>query len=214
MSKETETKPEPASPVAEKQVDTIHRGRIGLNVSIQVLLGLVLFVMVNVLAYRNYRQWDHTYSRIFTLADNTKKFLSEVKTPVNVTVLAPQDGPLERDMAPLLEQYRKELKDRLKLKFIDTRRDTEAWQQFQIDLNKTAGGFKPPTEEGVFVQSQVGQKSDSGTLAFYRWIPADGVFVMDKAKEVPVAFRGPAIALVTAGLMSLAFMGFSGLIRI
>lgn len=31
--------------------------------------------------------------------------------------------------------------------------------------------------------------------------------------DVPVSFRGPAIALVTAGLMSLAFMGFSGLIR-
>jgi len=33
------------------------------------------------------------------------------------------------------------------------------------------------------------------------------------AADVPVAFRGPAIALVTAGLMSLAFMGFSGLVR-
>jgi electron transport complex protein RnfA len=33
------------------------------------------------------------------------------------------------------------------------------------------------------------------------------------AADVPVPFRGPAIALVTAGLMSLAFMGFSGLIR-
>ncbi len=31
--------------------------------------------------------------------------------------------------------------------------------------------------------------------------------------DVPVAFRGPAIALVTAGLMSLAFMGFSGLVK-
>jgi electron transport complex protein RnfA len=31
--------------------------------------------------------------------------------------------------------------------------------------------------------------------------------------DVPEAFRGPAIALVTAGLMSLAFMGFSGLIK-
>lgn len=31
--------------------------------------------------------------------------------------------------------------------------------------------------------------------------------------DVPVAFRGPAIALVTAGLMSLAFMGFAGLIK-
>ena len=31
--------------------------------------------------------------------------------------------------------------------------------------------------------------------------------------DVPVAFRGAAIALVTAGLMSLAFMGFSGLVK-
>ena len=31
--------------------------------------------------------------------------------------------------------------------------------------------------------------------------------------DVPVPFRGAAIALVTAGLMSLAFMGFSGLAR-
>jgi electron transport complex protein RnfA len=32
--------------------------------------------------------------------------------------------------------------------------------------------------------------------------------------DVPVSFRGPAIAFITAGLMSLAFMGFSGLIKI
>jgi len=28
-----------------------------------------------------------------------------------------------------------------------------------------------------------------------------------------VAFRGPPIALITAGLMSMAFMGFSGLVK-
>ncbi len=31
--------------------------------------------------------------------------------------------------------------------------------------------------------------------------------------DVPVPFRGPAIALITAGLMSMAFMGFSGLVK-
>ena len=34
-----------------------------------------------------------------------------------------------------------------------------------------------------------------------------------EAADVPVPFRGPAIALVTAGLMSMIFIGFSGLIR-
>ena len=31
--------------------------------------------------------------------------------------------------------------------------------------------------------------------------------------DVPAAFRGPAITLVTAGFMSLAFMGFAGLVK-
>ena len=34
------------------------------------------------------------------------------------------------------------------------------------------------------------------------------------AADVPVVFRGSAIAMITAGLMSLAFMGFSGLVRL
>lgn len=34
-----------------------------------------------------------------------------------------------------------------------------------------------------------------------------------EAADVPVPFRGSAIAFVTAGLMSLAFMGFAGLVR-
>ena len=32
-----------------------------------------------------------------------------------------------------------------------------------------------------------------------------------EAADVPVPFRGPAIGLITAGLMALAFMGFTGL---
>lgn len=34
------------------------------------------------------------------------------------------------------------------------------------------------------------------------------------AADVPVPFKGASIAMITAGLMSLAFMGFSGLVRL
>jgi len=34
-----------------------------------------------------------------------------------------------------------------------------------------------------------------------------------EASDVPVPFQGAAIALITAGLMSMAFMGFSGLVK-
>ena len=33
------------------------------------------------------------------------------------------------------------------------------------------------------------------------------------AADVPAPFRGTAIALITAGIMSLAFMGFAGMAR-
>lgn len=33
------------------------------------------------------------------------------------------------------------------------------------------------------------------------------------AADVPHVFKGASIALITAGLMSLAFMGFTGLVR-
>ena len=35
-----------------------------------------------------------------------------------------------------------------------------------------------------------------------------------QAADIPRAFRGTAIALITAGIMSLAFMGFSGMARL
>jgi len=31
--------------------------------------------------------------------------------------------------------------------------------------------------------------------------------------DIPETFQGPSIALITAGFMALAFMGFSGMIR-
>ncbi|MCX4188835.1 electron transport complex subunit RsxA [Methylophaga sp. OBS3] len=34
------------------------------------------------------------------------------------------------------------------------------------------------------------------------------------AADVPVAFQGAAIGLITAGLMSMAFMGFAGLVKV
>jgi electron transport complex protein RnfA len=34
------------------------------------------------------------------------------------------------------------------------------------------------------------------------------------AADVPEVFQGSSIALITAGIMSLAFMGFAGLIKV
>jgi electron transport complex protein RnfA len=41
--------------------------------------------------------------------------------------------------------------------------------------------------------------------------PFAGIRERVEGADVPVHFRGVAIAMVTAGLMALAFMGFAGL---
>ena len=38
--------------------------------------------------------------------------------------------------------------------------------------------------------------------------------IMSVEVQVPVEFQGAAIGMITAGLMSLAFMGFTGLIKL
>ena len=194
MSKETETAPapEPAPP------ERIRRGRIGLNVSVQVVLGIVLFLMVNVLAHRRFRQWDYTYSRSFSLAETTTKFLARVNEPVRVTVLVGRkekdlDARLEEDAGPLLSQYGQHLKGRLEVEYIDTTRDTNLWENFMLRLDQRKSGLRPATD-GILVQAVLPRKAEGGQeVYFHKWIPAETFYVMDQQKKVPVAFRGESL---------------------
>ena len=74
----TKTEDTPAAPETTKPrpPEGIRRGRIGFNVGVQVTLGLVLFIMVNVIAHRRCKQWDYTYDRSFTLSATTEPAIS------------------------------------------------------------------------------------------------------------------------------------------
>lgn len=202
MSNEFET-PAVTPPAPEAAApERIRRGRIGLNVTVQIILGVILFAMVNVLAHRRFKQWDYTYSRSFSLAGNTQKFIDGVKEPVRVTVLAPRESPVERDITPMLDQYRLTMAGRMEVEYIDTKRDVAAWENFKNRLYKIGSGLRIETD-GVFVQSERPHKSDTGEETyFHKWIPAESLYLMDKDKKVPLAFRGEsylntAIAAVT-----------------
>lgn len=195
MSKEIENAPapEPAPP------ERIRRGRIGMNVAVQVVLGVVLFLMVNVLAHRRFKQWDYTYSRSYTLADTTVKFIGQVKEPVRVTVLVGRkeakelDARLEEDAGPLLEQYGRHMSGRLEVEYIDTTRDVNLWENFMLRLDQRKSGLRPATD-GILVQAELPHKSDGGQeVYFHKWIPAESLYALDQQKKVPVAFRGESL---------------------
>ena len=170
----------------------IRRGKIGLNVGVQVVLGLVIFVAVNYIAHRRWKQWDYTYERNFTLAETTVKFIEQIKEPVRITVLTPRDLTVEQDLQPLLDQYSRHMGARLKAEFIDTRRDPEAWEHFRT--SQKTGMALPPGAEGVLVQAVNPHKvPGSDEKYYYKWIPQQSLYVMDQEKNIALAFRGESL---------------------
>ncbi len=192
MNEEPSAAAKPEAAAAAAPPDHIHRGRIGVNVAFQVILGILLFLAANYIANRRWKQWDFTYDRNFTLAQTTEQFLGGIKEPVRVTVLTPRDLELEQDLQPLLDQYSKHLGPRLKAEFIDTRRDTEAWEHF--NTSQKSGMALPPRAEGVMVQAVNPHKTPEGEdKYFYKWIPQEAFYLRDPEKNIALAFRGESL---------------------
>jgi hypothetical protein len=190
MSKEAEALTVPEAPPS---AEGIRRKRIGLNVGVQIVLGVAIFVMVNVIGHRYFTQWDFTYSRVASISKTGVKFVKEVKEPVRISLLATRDSPLDKDVSLLLKDYKRYLGDRLELERIDTRRDLTAWENFKVRLYKMKVPFKTEIE-GVFVQADRPHVGETGgEKYFYKWIPADAFYVMDHVKHVATAFRGEAL---------------------
>jgi ABC-type uncharacterized transport system involved in gliding motility auxiliary subunit len=70
-----------------------------------VALSLALFAIVNYLGYRHYHRWDWTSSNSFTLSDQTKKVLKDLKTDVKVVVFLPPGDAVYTRVKDLLSAY-------------------------------------------------------------------------------------------------------------
>lgn len=182
---------EPATPAKTVEVPHIHRLRIAANVGIQLLLGLMLYGIVNYLAARHFKQWDNTYEKRFTLSPTTVDFLKKVTVPVRVTVLAVRGNETEKDLNALLQQYKEAMKGKLEIKVIDTLRDTVAWEAFKVQQ-----GLRTKTDfdtNGVLVQADLPGTSTSNTGAGQRWIKEAELYDIDPKTQTAQAFKGESL---------------------
>lgn len=194
--KPSEPQASASGPEAPKAKPRIHRMRIGLNVGLQLLLGLVIFGMVNYLGHRNYRQWDHTFNKNFTLADSTVDYLKKLTIPIKITVLTVRGTPVEKDISTLLEQYKKRMKNRLEVSVIDTRRDVQAWEAFRARRYQTNLKLE---SNGILVET-----ATPDGVAGQRWIPEIELYEIDRERQTPIRFKGEA-------LINSAIMGITSL---
>ena len=79
---------------AAKPPTRIRRVQIGLNVFVQVVLAIILFAMINAIAFRHYKRWDVSRDQKYALSDKTKRFLDTIKGKVRITVFFSPNTPI------------------------------------------------------------------------------------------------------------------------
>ncbi len=107
----------------------IDRLGIGVNVTVQILLAVVIFALVNYLAFNRFQRWDYSLSRQGSISDLTRKVVSQLEDRLKVVVLVSPATPVADDIKNLLAEYQINAKKQKK------KIDIETVNPFQ-DLNR------------------------------------------------------------------------------
>ena len=98
------------------------RTLVGINVFAMVVIAVFLLVLVNYLAFRHYKRFDVTSTKIYSLSDLTKKQLANLKDDITVYVFYTSADLGYQHVKEGLEKYQ-EATDRIKVDFVDVERD-------------------------------------------------------------------------------------------
>lgn len=109
------------------------RWGIGLNVAVQVLLVLAIFLGVNRLSYRYHTRWDLSPQQSYTLSSATLNYLGKVSKDVFIANIFARDAKIYSDVQSLLEEYRINGRGRVKIRSIDPLRDIERAESLKAE---------------------------------------------------------------------------------
>lgn len=104
----------------------------GANWSIFVVLIISLFVIVNYLSIRHFKTFDMTFSKEFSLSEQTKKFLKNLKDEIEIYVLLPVGDENYERVEKLLNSFKSE-STKIKVEFLDPEKDRD---KYEIVLKK------------------------------------------------------------------------------
>jgi len=104
-------------------VRAFQKATVGVNVGVMIVLAFFLFGMVNYLAARHYRRFDLTKVKIYSLSDQTKAILGELREPIKIIVFFQPSHPLYSSMKELLQGYQYHGKKKVEVEFVDPSRD-------------------------------------------------------------------------------------------
>ncbi len=113
-------------------VRPMRRWGIALNVLVQIVLALVLFLIVNFLSYRHYQRFDLSPSHDYSLSEMTVNNLRKLTKDVTITLIFTRDSDIMNEARTLVEEYRRVKKNRVNIEEIDPARDIERAEQLKL----------------------------------------------------------------------------------
>lgn len=130
------------------------KARFGASAGLYTLIVIAALVMVNWLANHYNKTYDTTANKRYTLSDETKKIVGNLKSDVTITYF---DKPENFDTAKAtLERYRN-LSSKIQLQYIDLRKDVTTAKSFGVrsvgstfvQMGAKKEEAKSLTEEGI-----------------------------------------------------------------
>lgn len=131
MSSSPQSPPVP-DPVASPPPKPLRRFGIGVNVTLQLLLCVVLFGVANYLGYRHWVRRDLSPNADYSLSESTEGTLRGLSKDVEITVVFMRDSAVMLDVRALVEEFRRVKKSRIKTSEIDPARDLERAEQLKL----------------------------------------------------------------------------------
>ncbi|MFP6873512.1 MAG: GldG family protein [Verrucomicrobiales bacterium] len=83
----------------------IKRSNIVINVTVQVLCAILLFVMINQLSIRHYKRWDLSAAKKYSISEDTAAYLERLDNKVTLTMAFQSDSKIRNQLKALLDEY-------------------------------------------------------------------------------------------------------------
>ena len=102
----------------------------GANTSVFIIIVLAILCLVNYLGFRHHKRFDLTKSKLYTLSEQSRKLVTQLKDPLQIHVFYRQRNQMLPAVQNLLKEYAA-LSDKIKVQYIDPDMDPGLTEQYQ-----------------------------------------------------------------------------------
>ncbi len=164
----------------DEQTRRIRRFQIGLNVIMQVILAAVVVVTLNYLAFRYYQRWDFSLASKFTLAEQTKRVIEDIRGEMEIILFFSAGSPIYQHVDSLLKEYQYRGRGKISLELVDPFRNLTRARELQAK-------YKFGATENILIVDYNGRTKFVNESQMAEYAPTSGL-----PGELPelIAFRG------------------------